>query len=527
MPKHALELRAFQFPLDLTAAQAETFFHMLDLCWEVRNLLAVEREENRSENRKLRAEGLPFHYLTLDDQNSRVSALQKAEPRYQGLHSQVLQNIARRIDSGTKNWLDSLGKSGERKVNPPGPVERKAYSSFTYTQCGHSIGIWGGRAHLGKLGSFRLVQNRKYRGTPKTLTIRFASGRWWAILVCALQGKAIYRDPSEVEHLDDIGADPGLTELLVLADGTVFDPPRAIHAAFGKIRLAQRVLARKFKVREASFEAEKVRRVAAGLPEQLPLREIPYSNRLSAQIKRVAILYTDAVRVREHHHRKLASRLDDSYRRVAVEEHGVGFMFQNRRLAKSAADRAIAAMKHWLHSKMGNRLLLVPNRREEFGGNSQTCLCGAPVPKTLENRKHICPECGLAGKRDVVSANIVMQMAFGRNLLQRVRQATGTAVAGQAIDRRGGAKGRGQSLSAESKGPSVPRRGQGAGPSASEVPLSRQPQTSLKTENTRGGEPTREAKSARISGQPPLLDEAKDLVGGGDVADGRLCPPGQ
>ena len=35
---------------------------------------------------------------------------------------------------------------------------------------------------------------------------------------------------------------------------------------------------------------------------------------------------------------------------------------------------------------------------------SQHCLCGARVPKTLAQRTHHCPECGLRGDRDVVSA---------------------------------------------------------------------------------------------------------------------------
>jgi len=527
MPKHSLELRAFRYPLDLTVAQTDRLFGVLDRCWEIRNLLAVEREENRNENRKLSAEGVPVHFLSLDDQNSRVSELQKAESSYQGIHSQVLQNIARRIHNGTKRWLENLEDPGERRVNPPGPIERKGYSSFTFPQCGSTIGIWGGKAHLGKLGSFQLIQHRKYRGTPKTITIRFDAGRWWAILVCALQGKAIYRDPVEVEHLQDTGADPGLTELLVLADGAVFDPPRAFRKAFGTIRLAQRVLSRKFKVREASYEAEVVRREVSCLPEQSPLREIPYSNRLRAQIKRVGILHAKASRVREHHHRKLASRLDDSYRKVAVEEHGVAFMFKNKRQAKSAAERGIDAMKHWLVSKMGSRLLLVPNQRPGIGGNSQTCLCGALVPKSLGTRMHICPSCGLAGKRDVVSANIVMQIAFGRNLLQPVSQEAVTTVAGQAIVRRGGTKGRGQCLSAEPKNPSAPHCGAGVDHSASEAPSSRPPRSSLKTDNTRGGEPTREAKSAGISPQRLLPAEALGMVSGDAPADGKHRPSGR
>ena len=35
---------------------------------------------------------------------------------------------------------------------------------------------------------------------------------------------------------------------------------------------------------------------------------------------------------------------------------------------------------------------------------SQTCFCGEKVPKTLADRIHTCPACGLAGDRDMVSA---------------------------------------------------------------------------------------------------------------------------
>jgi hypothetical protein len=35
---------------------------------------------------------------------------------------------------------------------------------------------------------------------------------------------------------------------------------------------------------------------------------------------------------------------------------------------------------------------------------SQTCLCGAEVRKTLADRVHACPQCGLTGDRDLVSA---------------------------------------------------------------------------------------------------------------------------
>jgi hypothetical protein len=51
--------------------------------------------------------------------------------------------------------------------------------------------------------------------------------------------------------------------------------------------------------------------------------------------------------------------------------------------------------------KTGGRLL----RASTFATRlSQTCLCGAEVTKTLADRVHDCPACGLAGDRDFVSA---------------------------------------------------------------------------------------------------------------------------
>jgi len=91
----------------------------------------------------------------------------------------------------------------------------------------------------------------------------------------------------------------------------------------------------------------------------------------------------------------------------------IKFMIRNRRQAKAASDRAIAKQKHLLQSKLGKRYHATPASRPGIGGNSQTCVCGASVPKTLKDRTHICPSCGLIADRDHVSANIVQLIAFG------------------------------------------------------------------------------------------------------------------
>ena len=177
-------------------------------------------------------------------------------------------------------------------------------------------------------------------------------------------------------------------------------------------------MSRKFEIRKQLYNEEKIRRKENNEPEQLPLREIPYSNRLKKNIKEVAKLHTKVSNIREHHHKKLASRLENTVRLLAMEEHSVGFMIRNRKQARAASDRAIGSFKGAIQSKMGLRYVPIGTSREGIGGNSQTCLCNMPVPKDLKERIHNCPNCGLIEKRDVVSANICMDVAFGYNLLK-------------------------------------------------------------------------------------------------------------
>ena len=415
-PKHAVTVRAYRFPLEPTKAVFEKLFAIKNLCWELRNLLVTERAANRAANRPVKEAGLPTAYLTRKDQYTRVALLPKTDARFAQVYSQVLQDVACRVDEGTRRWLESL-VSGRKHVAPPGPILQKDYKSFTFPQYGSAARIKRGMLHLSKIGDIPVRDYRKMRGKPKTVTVKFEDGRWWAIVTCEIQPASLFRSAKDVANLPDIGADPGLTSLLTMADGTVFDPPRALKLRLKDLRHAQRDMSRKFEMRKSEYAKEQGRRAAAGEDLLPSLRELPYSNRLKAQIKKVAKIYTDVKNMRRHHHDKIARTIERTYCLVAVEEHGVLFMLANKRMAKSAADRGIAAQKDALKSVLGPRYVPTANRRAGIGGNSQTCLCGAAVPKDLTVRVHDCPVCGLVASRDTVSANIVMQMAFGKSLL--------------------------------------------------------------------------------------------------------------
>jgi transposase len=450
-PDHSGMVRAYRFPLLVTQKQSDKLFSVTALCWEIRNTLVVERESNRLENRALKTENpdQPLHYLSRADQYVRVAHIARSDSRFSILHSQVLQNIAERISEGTKRWLSSLRKNKNKnkeesnsKIRPPHVIQRKEVCSFTYPQYGSAAHIKNGFLHLSKIGQIRVLDYRKMRGSPKSVTIRFDHGRWWASVSCVIQEKDVFqfRSAAAVSDLPDIGGDPGLSSLLTLSDGTVFDPPKALKNALLALQYAQRDLSRLFKVRKQLYAKEALKRSAAdklnkldklnesdrenkenkenqknneNKVQPLSLRETPYSNRLKRQLCKVAKIHTKISRIREYHHRKIACQLEDCYRLVAIEEHGIQFMLKNRKIARAAADRGIAAFKQIVKNKLGMRYVATANQRKGIGGNSQTCICNAPVPKKLSDRIHHCPQCGLVDSRDVVSANIVELIAFG------------------------------------------------------------------------------------------------------------------
>lgn len=216
----------------------------------------------------------------------------------------------------------------------------------------------------------------------------------------------------DLQKKPDTGGDPGLTALMTTSHGEKFDPPKALKNALKELRTAQKKLSRQFEARKKLHASLVAEAKTEGKPVP-SIKEVPYSNRLKNQIKVVAKLHTRVFNVRDYHHKKIASILNSKYNRVAIEEHGLQFMIRNRRLARSASDRAIGNQKLLIRSKLGNRYVATSNQRPGIGGNSQTCLCGESVQKELQDRIHQCPKCGLTADRDHVSANIVQLIAFG------------------------------------------------------------------------------------------------------------------
>src|ERR1700759_612662 len=109
-PKHPSETRAYVFALEVDEQQSGALHAVRAACWRVRNQLTEERRANRAlvHEAKVKVSQEPnaqrahsIAYLTRADQYKSVTALAASEPVYAQIHSQILQNIAVRVDEGT------------------------------------------------------------------------------------------------------------------------------------------------------------------------------------------------------------------------------------------------------------------------------------------------------------------------------------------------------------------------------------------------------------------------------------------
>ena len=196
------------------------FFSVANRLCELRNRLVLELSENRRINRERKAAGLETTYPTKEQLDSRVGQWAKADNDLRALHRHLLQNVVDRVDEGTQRRTEALKENPRTSVRPPRPKDKRKYRSFTFKQYGNGCRIKNQRVFLSKLDWFKLFDHRKMFGKPKSVTIKFQSGRWW----CIVTAQAFERDwflefDLDTDMRPDMGGDPVLTSLLTTADG--------------------------------------------------------------------------------------------------------------------------------------------------------------------------------------------------------------------------------------------------------------------------------------------------------------------
>jgi putative transposase len=319
--------------------------------------LAVRKKQAALNRLKKQLDVFPWgkpEWIYYEDQANELS---ESKTDFQNeVHSQVLQNVLKRVDRSMINFFKGSGY--------PRFQGRNRYNSFTYPQKGFELK--DGKLYLSKIGSFKIVLHREIEGTIKTCTIKRDADQWYVSFSCEIDKPII-----PVEIKTETGIDVGLTDLITLKNGAKIIPPKFLRESEEKLIREQKRLSKK-----------KLR-----------------SRNRKKQVLFVAKVHRKIRFQRKDFNHKLSRELVDTYDRIVFEDLQIQNMVQNHHLAKSISDAGWYQLMNLTEYKAGYAGKFV-----EFvnpSGTSQNCSgCGSPVPKDLSVRIHSCPFCGLVLDRD-------------------------------------------------------------------------------------------------------------------------------
>jgi putative transposase len=170
--------KTFKYRLYPTKQQQRLLDAQVEECrWLYNELLAARRVawEQRQES------------VRLYDQQATLPALKATRPALAAVQSQVLQNVAVRIDLAFQAFFRRV-RTGERTGATPGYPRFRGtgrYASITYPQVPvgcqltDTADVDARRLRLHGVGLVKIIRHRPVEGTPKTATVsRSSTGKW-------------------------------------------------------------------------------------------------------------------------------------------------------------------------------------------------------------------------------------------------------------------------------------------------------------------------------------------------------------
>ena len=360
--------KVFKYRIYPKKSQISMLRKALDGCRWVYNQFLEERKTSWEENETS---------VSMYGQIKRLPQMKKDNPKLKQIHSQVLQNVATRIDLAFKAFFRRC-KAGE-KPGHPRFRGRNRYDSITYPQYGNGAKLnTDGSLQLSKIGRVKMVYHRPIEGTPKTVTIRrSATGKWYATITCEWEATPLAPNDKPV------GIDVGLNYFAVLSTGEKIENPRFFQTEEKALAKAQRKLS---KAEKGTNTLKKRKKVVSRIHERIGFRRHNFIHQLSWQIVSL-------------------------FGFIACEDLNVNRMVHNHCLAKSIFDAAWSMFFSALawKAECAARTFVAVNPAY----TSQTCSsCGHRQKMTLDKRVYKCQCCQLEIDRDLnASINI---LALGR-----------------------------------------------------------------------------------------------------------------
>ena len=386
-----MDCRKVTFKLYPNAREAERLTAWVRLHCELYTAALQERIE------AYRKAGKSISYY---DQQNVLPEIKAARPEFVELGSHALQQTLRRLDLAFQAFFRRV-KAGQTPGFPRFKASKR-FSGFCYPDpAGWKLHQQGQRGGTLRLGSGKDAMAIRLRGQhrfgadakPNDLTIIRKNGEWFASVTLRVPEAACARARTDHQHL---GIDFGVTDWATFDNGKTLENPRWTREELPKLAALQRQRARK---RKGSVRYKRLSQQAARLHERIAnLRREFVHQKTSELVRTCAVIATEELAPRNMS-RSAKGTVETPGRRVQ-QKAGL-----NREILSAAFGMA-HQMLSYKAAEAGTRLHLSNTRQLK---PSQRCSgCWEIVPKTLAQRVHACPHCGLTMQRDQNSASVVL-----------------------------------------------------------------------------------------------------------------------
>jgi putative transposase len=358
-------LKAYKYKLYPNKKQAEKLQWTLDRARELYNAALQERRD---------AWQMCIVSITYNQQATQLPEIKEVRPEYHDIHSQVLQDVLRRVKKAYDNFFRRV-KAGQTPGYPRFQGYGR-YDSFTYPQSGFSL-TEDNRVCLSKIGTIKVKLPKGKKANPpigemKTCTIKREGQHWFIIFTCEMEQEIVYY-PSE----EAVGAE---------------------H----KLKKVQEALSRKKR-------GSKRRRKAA--------QQVGKTHR-HIRNQRKDFHHKEARKLVTQYQANVFEKLQPanmSKRPKPKQDEATGQYLPNGASAKAGLNKSI------LDAGWGQFQQICKNKAECAGSRvlfispkytSQMCSdCGAIVQKELEERWHQC-SCGCSLDRDHNAAKNILRLGL-------------------------------------------------------------------------------------------------------------------
>ncbi|MCC5603017.1 RNA-guided endonuclease InsQ/TnpB family protein [Nostoc favosum] len=315
---------------------------------------------------------------------------------YKEINSQALQATLKRVDFAFQRFFKGLGKYPRFKSIRH--YSGWSYPSFTGWKA-HSTGD-NGYLELAKIGQIQMRGKARVWGHPKAIDIVYRNGKWYASIVLEVD-EILLKNNRKTDN-GIIAIDLGCNDAIAWTNGVengLVSAPRFLRKADKQNKRLSKAERRK---RSPNFK----KKIKASRRWKKAQRQVGKLNRKVAN-QRQNWVHQETTRIISGNSTVVTEKLE--VKKMSARAIKGKRKKQKSGLNKSILDVGMGMIKDALKAKLsdvGGLFVEVPTRQVK---PSQTCpKCGHQEKKTLDQRIHVCKNCGYHQQRDIASAEVML-----------------------------------------------------------------------------------------------------------------------